>query len=114
MSTPTFAPKVGHIGILLFDDVEELDAVGPWEVLSSWCQFFPQDGWTVSCLSVDGNPVRGAKGLALGAHHSKGNAPQLEVLIHPGGIGTRPMLTDDAHLDWVRQQRNVVPLMTSV
>ena len=103
-----------HIGILLFDDVEELDAVGPWEVLSSWTQFFPQDGWTVSCLSADGNPVRGAKGLVLGAHHSVDDAPRLDVLVHPGGIGTRPMLKDEAHLDWVREQRRTVPLMTSV
>lgn len=103
-----------HIGILLFDDVEELDAVGPWEVLSSWTQFYPQDGWTISCLSADGGPVRCAKGLVIGAHHSFENAPRLEVLIHPGGVGTRPMLKDDVHLAWIRQQRLSVPVMASV
>ena len=46
-----------HIGIVLFDDVEELDAVGPWEVLSHWTLRYPQDGWTVSCLTADGNGV---------------------------------------------------------
>lgn len=103
-----------HIGIVLFDDVEELDAVGPWEVLSSWTQFYPQDGWTVSCLSADGRPVRCAKGLVIGAHHSFENAPHLDVLIHPGGVGTRPMLKDDVHLAWIRKQRQSVPVMTSV
>jgi transcriptional regulator GlxA family with amidase domain len=103
-----------HIGILIFDDVEELDAVGPWEVLSSWCQFFPGDGWTVSCISADGKPVRGAKGLVLGAHHSIADAPPLGILIHPGGIGTRRMLTDEEHLTWVRQLRDAVPVMASV
>jgi transcriptional regulator GlxA family with amidase domain len=103
-----------HIGILLFDDVEELDAVGPWEVLSSWTLFHPGDGWSVTCVSADGQPVRGAKGLTLGAHHSYASAPAFDVLVHPGGIGTRPMLTNVDHLGWVRAQRSSVPLMTSV
>jgi transcriptional regulator GlxA family with amidase domain len=103
-----------HIGLLLFDDVEELDAVGPWEVLASWTKFFPDDGWSVSSLSKTGGPVTGAKGLVLGAHHAIADAPALEVLLHPGGVGTRPMLRDVEHLDWIRKQRASVPLLTSV
>ena len=103
-----------HIGLLLFDGVEELDAVGPWEVLSYWTQAHPEDGWSISCLSPGGGPVRAAKNLVLGAHHSIAGAPALDVLIHPGGPGTRPMLHDESHLEWVRDQRTRVPLMTSV
>lgn len=103
-----------HIGILLFDGVEELDAVGPWEILAAWTQQHPEDGWTVSCLSVDGAAVTGAKGLVLGAHHSWADTPPLDVLLHPGGIGTRRLLADPVHLDWVRQQRAAAPLLTSV
>ena len=103
-----------HIGLLLFDDVEELDAVGPWEVLAYWTQQHPEDGWAISCLSADGAGVTGAKGLVLGAHHSLDDAPALDVLIHPGGQGTRRLLRDPEHLDWVRAQRAEVPLMTSV
>lgn len=107
-------PATRQIGIVLFPDMEELDAVGPWEVLSSWTRTFPQDGYEVSCLSRDGGPVRCAKGLTIQAHHSFADAPALDVLIHPGGQGTRPQLADAAHLDWVRGQREAVPLMTSV
>ncbi len=103
-----------HIGLLLFDGVEELDAVGPWEVLAYWTQEHPEDGWAISCLSADGGNVIGAKGLVLGAHHSFEDVPPLDVLIHPGGQGTRPMLRDPEHLDWVRAQRAAVPLMASV
>ena len=111
---PESAPGTRHIGIFLFDDVEELDAVGPWEVLAHWTQEHPEDGWSVSCISGNGGPVRAAKGLVLGAHHSIAEAPPLDVLLHPGGQGTRPMLRDSAHLDWVRAQRTTVPLITSV
>jgi transcriptional regulator GlxA family with amidase domain len=58
--------------------------------------------------------VTAAKGLVIAAHHSLGDAPTLDVLLHPGGQGTRPLMRDDEHLDWVRQQRGEVPLMTSV
>ena len=103
-----------HIGLLLFDGVEELDAVGPWEVLAFWTQQHPEDGWSVSTLSRDGESVVGAKGLRLGTHHSRQEAPALDVLIHPGGLGTRPLLHDADHLDWVREQRRSVPLLASV
>lgn len=103
-----------QIGIVLFDDVEELDAVGPWEVLAFWTRMYPEDGYEVSCLSRDGGVVQCAKGLTVQAHHSFADAPALDVLLHPGGQGTRPQLRDDAHLDWVREQRREVPLLTSV
>lgn len=103
-----------QVGIIMFDGVEELDAVGPWEVLSHWTQEHPEDGWDAFCMSADGAPVVGAKSLVLGAHHSFGDAPPLGVAIHPGGPGTRPMLRDPEYLDWVRRLRRTTPLMASV
>src|ERR1700722_1468947 len=94
-----------NIGILLFDDVEELDAVGPWEVLAYWTRKHPDDGYSVLCMSQDGGPVTAAKGLSIGAHVAVKDAPPLEILLHPGGDGTRALLSDPDHLDWVREQR---------
>ena len=111
---PTAPTATKHIGILLFDDVEELDAVGPWEILSNWTLTYPQDGWTVTLVSKDGHPVRAAKGMVLGAHHSFADVPPMRVLIHPGGPGARVLMRDEDHLAWVRGQRATVPLMTSV
>ena len=107
-------PSVKHIGIVLFDGVEELDAIGPWEVLAYWTVTRPQDGYAVLCLSADGGPVRCAKGLTVQAHSSFADAPALEVLVHPGGQGVAPQLGDGAYLDWIRRQRAHVPLLTSV
>ena len=108
------ADDLKHIGILVFPDVEELDAVGPWEVLAYWTQTHPEDGYAVFLLSETGGPIRCAKGLTLQAQHSYASAPAMDVLIYPGGRGTRAHLTDAAQLDWVRRQRETVPLMTSV
>ena len=103
-----------QIGIVLFEDAEELDVVGPWEVLSYWTRGFPDDGYAVSCLSLHGGLVRCAKGLEVQSHHSFADAPSLDVLLYPGGQGTRGQLTDETCLDWLRRRRAEVPLMTSV
>ncbi len=103
-----------HLGILLFDGVEELDAVGPWEVFAYWARNHPDDDVAVTTLSPDGDVVRAAKGLRILADHSFADAPPYDLLLHPGGIGTRPLMRDEDHLDWVRKQRTAVPLMTSV
>ena len=105
---------VKHIGIVLFPDVEELDAIGPWEVLSFWTRLFPDDGYAVSCISRSGGLVQCAKGLVVQAHHSFDDAPPLDVLVYPGGQGTRPQLNDDGQLNWVSRQRDTTSLMTSV
>ena len=110
-STPT---ATRHIGLLLFDDVEELDAVGPWEVLAYWTLHHPEDGWSISTMSRDGAPVLAAKGLTLASHHSMSAIPPLDVLIHPGGHGTRTLMANPQHLAWVRGQAATVPLITSV
>ena len=105
-------PKL--IGILLFSDVEELDAVGPWEVLSFWTRSFPDDGYAVITLSKSGGLVQCAKGLVIQSQHSYGDVPALDVLVYPGGQGTRPQLDDETQLAWLREQRQSVPLLASV
>jgi transcriptional regulator GlxA family with amidase domain len=102
------------IGILLFENVEELDAVGPWEVLSWWTREFPDDGYRVITMAETLDPVSCAKGLRLLPDVSLADAPSLEVLVYPGGRGTRAHLLDAKRLEWVREQRATVPLMTSV
>jgi len=102
------------IGVLLFDGFEELDAIGPWEVLAYWTHTFPEDGWAVTTFSRDGAPVTAAKGLVVHPEYSFADAPGFATLIYPGGVGTRPQLTDDDHLAWIRELRRSVPLLASV
>jgi transcriptional regulator GlxA family with amidase domain len=103
-----------HMGILIFDGVEELDAVGPWEVLAWWTQNFPDDGYRVLFVSQTGGTVEAAKGLTLTPHTSVDDAEPFDVFLHPGGRGTRPLMRDPDHLEWVRQVAAATPLMTSV
>jgi transcriptional regulator GlxA family with amidase domain len=103
-----------QIGIFLFPDVEELDAVGPWEVLSFWTQTWPDDGWQVFTFAADGGEIRCAKGLSVRVDRSDADRPGLDVLIYPGGQGTRRQLQDATRLEWVRRRHDEGTLMTSV
>ena len=101
-----------RIGILFFEQMEELDAFGPFEVLAFWTQSFPQDGWECRTFSADGGPVTCAKGLSVNAQLSMAEVGPLALLVHPGGSGTRALMKDQAHLAWVRAQQPA--LLTSV
>jgi transcriptional regulator GlxA family with amidase domain len=108
------ASPVRHVGIFCFDGMEELDAVGPWEVLAWWTQTFPQDGYAATTFSATGEAVTCSKGLTITPHHSRATVPALDVLVYPGGRGTIALSQDAAHLDWLREQRASVGLLTSV
>jgi transcriptional regulator GlxA family with amidase domain len=90
------------IGVALFDGAEELDWAGPWEVLAAWAQQWPDDGVRVFTLAQSSNVVTCAKGLRVLPDETWEGAPPLDVLVYPGGQGTRAQLRDDAVLDWVR------------
>lgn len=103
-----------RIGIALFDGAEELDFAGPWEVLASWAQNFPDDAVEVLTLARTRDPIRCAKGLRVLPDTDWASAPELDVLVYPGGIGTRRDLADAAVLDQVRSIAASGALMTSV
>ena len=73
------------IGIMLFNGVEELDAVGPWEVLASWARGWPEDGWQILMFARTAGYVECAKGLVVQATHGWAEVPHLDVLVFPGG-----------------------------
>ncbi|MAM89680.1 MAG: thiamine biosynthesis protein ThiJ [unclassified Hahellaceae] len=92
-----------NFGILLFDGVEELDFVGPWEMLTMWSKVA---GGPEHCLTVSeaSTSVTCAKGLSVHAHFTFDNCPSLDYLLVPGGQGTRREVTNQALLDFVMRQ----------
>jgi transcriptional regulator GlxA family with amidase domain len=102
-----------RVGIVVFDDAEELDVVGPFDVLTAWAARSALRPEVVT-FSADGAGVRCAKGLRLLPDTSRDEVGPLHVLVHPGGQGTRPLARDPEHLAWVRDQRATTALMTSV
>lgn len=103
-----------RIGIALFEDAEELDFAGPWEVLAAWAQQFPDDGVEVFAVAETLEPVRCAKGLRVLPDRTWDTAGRLDVLVYPGGAGSRRELLDESVLERLRGLRKAGTLMTSV
>jgi transcriptional regulator GlxA family with amidase domain len=108
-------PMTTRIGIVLFDGAEELDWAGPWEVLSYWSRRNPEDGIEVFTVAQDNSrPIECAKGLKVLADHSWDSAPEIDVLVYPGGKGTRAQVGDEKVRAWVRSIHERARLTTSV
>ena len=102
------------VAVVLFDGVEELDWVGPWEVLAAWAQAWPDDGVRVFTVADDDGALRCAKGARVLADHTWVDAPAFDVLVWPGGRGTRAQLGDEAVRGRVRRAADAGVVLASV
>jgi transcriptional regulator GlxA family with amidase domain len=102
-----------RIAVALFEGAEELDWAGPWEVLAAWANGWPDDGVEIFTVA-DSSEVRCAKGLRVLADHTWETSPKPDVLVYPGGVGTRRELQDEAVLERLRGLARDGTLMTSV
>jgi transcriptional regulator GlxA family with amidase domain len=97
-------------GVLLFDDAEELDFTGPWEVFT----MARMEGDRVVTIAERDQPIRAAKGLRVLPDHTLADAPPLDVLVIPGGEGTRREVENPAVLDWIKSAAANCTWVTSV
>ena len=98
-----------EVAIPLFDRFTALDAVGPYEVLSSL------PGATVTFAAKSPGIQRTDNGiLAMEASVALSDIPAPDVLVVPGGFGTRALLEDEEMLGWVRQAHETSTWTTSV
>jgi transcriptional regulator GlxA family with amidase domain len=105
---------VTRIAVALFDGAEELDFAGPWEVLGAWATQWPDDGVEIFTVADRAEAVTCAKGMRVLPDHTWETAPGIDVLVYPGGIGTRRELAEPATLERLRGLHDAGTLMTSV
>lgn len=109
------------VGILIFDDVEVLDFCGPFEVFSV-SRPVPQPGddgeatplFRVLTIAERPTIVRCTGGLLVQPHHTIADHPPLDLLVVPGGRGTRRERTNEAVLAWIATQDRRTAATTSV
>jgi transcriptional regulator GlxA family with amidase domain len=98
------------IGIVLFDGAEELDWVGPLEVLANACK----DGDRLVTVAQTTGPVTCAKGMRVLPDHTFDDCPPLDVVLVPGGQGTRVEMKNDVMTSFVAKQAANAEWTTSV
>jgi transcriptional regulator GlxA family with amidase domain len=99
-------------GVVVYEDAEELDFVGPWEVFTMGAQANGEDRAVL--LAERHAPVRCAKGLRVVPDHTFDDAPPLDVVLVPGGIGSRTEMENPAMLAFLRRVAPACRWVTSV
>ena len=98
-----------RIALLVFDRLTALDAVGPYEVLSRL------PGAELRLVGKEVGVKRTDTGaLGLEADLALSELPDPDVLLVPGGAGSRPLMSDRDVLDWVRSAHQGSTWTTSV
>lgn len=107
-----------NFAILLFDGAEELDYVGPWEVLTMMNmvkrmkKVEPLDH--IYFVSQNGGRITSAKGMRVETDYSFATAPKSDVILVPGGQGTRCEIDNPILLKWIADQAAHCTWVTSV
>jgi transcriptional regulator GlxA family with amidase domain len=101
------------IGILIFDGAEELDFVGPWEVFTMAKALKPETSDVVLVAERDA-PVRCAKGMRVLPDKTTAHCGALDVLLIPGGQGTRREVENKTLLEWIAATAKSARWVTSV
>ena len=100
-----------RFGFLVFDDLEELDLLGPWELIGVWAD--QEDGPRERLLiGKDTNAIQCAKGLRLTPDAALDAVGPLDALLVPGGKGSRPAARDPQILDFVRAHSARAPVLS--
>lgn len=108
-----------RVGIVLFEDIEVLDFCGPFEVFST--TRLNEEGrrdepspFEVLLVAERPGPVTATGGMTVLPHCTFENCPRLDVVVAPGGWGTRRELKNPVMLDWLRARAEEAETVTAV
>lgn len=105
----TEAAQRTRISMVLFDGFELLDVFGPLELFGVLADLF-----TIELVGPVAGPVRSAQGPLVVADHAYADAPPPEVVLVPGGRGTRALVGDEPFLRWLAGWAPAARQVTSV
>lgn len=98
-----------QVAIPLFPRFTALDGIGPYEVLNHLPAF------DVTFVGHERGEVRSENGfLGITRDATFEELPRPDVIVFPGGVGTRALMTDERVLDWVRSAHEHTRFTTSV
>ena len=103
-----------RVCIVIFDEVEVLDFCGPFEVFAVTGGRQGLTPFEVCTASEDGDRVTARGGLSVNPAYSFENCPRPDILVMPGGMGTRREMNNPGMLEWLRHNAEGAELVLSV
>jgi len=92
---------MNSVGIFLFNDIELLDFAGPYEVFSVTSELNNYQLFKVFTISSDGAEIKSVNGLRVIPDYTFDNHPPVDILVIPGGVGTRTEMSKQEVLTWI-------------
>ncbi len=102
------------LAILIFNDVEVLDFCGPFEVFSVANLFTDPTVFNVLTVAEKAGPILTRGGLSINPHHCLADCHQPDLLLVPGGQGTRKEMHNAVLIDWIKARSQEAELVLSV
>ena len=103
-----------NVGIYLFNKVELLDFAGPYEVFSATSQLNGSELFKVFTISEDGGAIKSINGLIVIPDYSFDNHPKVDILIIPGGDGTKNEIKKKKVMEWISKTYESADTMATV
>ena len=103
-----------NIAIFIFDEVEVLDFCGPFEVFAVTGARNADKPFHVFTVAETTTAITARNGLSVNPNFTFADCPQADILIIPGGYGTRPLINNQVVLDWIKAQSQQAEIVMSV
>ncbi|MGC9156503.1 MAG: DJ-1/PfpI family protein [Ferrimicrobium sp.] len=98
-----------QVGMVLYEDFELLDVTGPLEILGKLPEAF-----TITLIGQELKPTSSVQGVSIMPTATMSEAPNVDLLMVPGGMGTRRLVNDEALIDWLGSYGRHASLIASV
>ena len=106
--------RTRRVGIFIFDDVEVLDFCGPFEVFSVTGRKQEIKPFEVLTIAQRASAIAARNGLSVNPAFTFADCPKLDLLVVPGGGGTRPLLHNNDALNWIATKAGESEMVLSV
>jgi transcriptional regulator GlxA family with amidase domain len=103
-----------RVAILIFDNVEVLDFAGPFEVFNVTGEVNDPAPFETFTVGLESRPIKARGQLQITPHYTLDNAPKPDIVLIPGGFGTRALMDNTRLMDWLCQQAVEAEYLLSV
>ena len=103
-----------NLAILIFDDVEVLDFAAPFEVFAVTSELNNYELFNVFLVAETQRTFKAVNGLQVVPNYEISNCPSLDILVVPGGVGTRTQMNNQRLITWIQNASKQAELVMSI
>ncbi|MEM8674460.1 MAG: DJ-1/PfpI family protein [Cyanobacteria bacterium P01_G01_bin.67] len=103
-----------NLAILIFDNVEVLNFAGPFEVFAVTSELNNYEPFNVFLVAETQRTYKAVNGLQVVPDYEISNCPHPDILVVPGGVGTRTQMNNQKLITWIQQVSESAEIVMSI